>query len=658
MTRGVQLPLIESVRISHFSLYKNKVDNAVSFGPGVFCLVGANGLGKSTFLALVNFGVSGIVAAPDQKVMSIREYYKDSVRYSSEYFTGRVAERDRDLAEVAVDFSIGPHRYKVTRGLFSPQTLRGLSITGPDVNIDEHPPAEDENLCAELHDRYVEHVLEHTGLSGFDQLVFLQLFLLTFDERRHLLFWDTEVTLQVLYFVFGLNPEHADQAGELLRRADRFESQARNAQYQATTARERRAELLAQIATPFQPDRSLEDEYDALQEAKDDLEERVDEKAAEERDARLAVSVAVSKQHDLTIEYDRVFTKRLDGQPLPLTKSPIIIHLLNSAECSLCGAADVPQSTLDAVSHSTVCPLCRTEVKSDESEKGGQSSFEELEGLDRALKAAVLKVDETQHTSARVTDEVRSLTAQYLKAVDNISGFEERNSGYFAERKLARASAGATAVAAQLEAEARDATSRRDDFRRKRDECKELLIPLQRELAEKYALAEREFVPSFRALAHAFLGLDLDLTLEQRARGPRLFVSINGQERRKAEQLSESQRYFIDIALRMALAEYLVGDDSPACLFIDTPEGSLDIAYERRAGEMFGEFVRRGNKLVMTANLNSSRLVLELARQCRRELMHLERMTGWSVLSEVQADAEDLFEESFRAIQKQLDSKV
>ena len=53
-----------------------------------------------------------------------------------------------------------------------------------------------------------------------------------------------------------------------------------------------------------------------------------------------------------------------------------------------------------------------------------------------------------------------------------------------------------------------------------------------------------------------------------------------------------------------------------ATLYIDTPEGSLDIAYERRAGRMFGKFVEGHERLFMTANINTSQLLQELAPTC------------------------------------------
>ena len=83
---------------------------------------------------------------------------------------------------------------------------------------------------------------------------------------------------------------------------------------------------------------------------------------------------------------------------------------------------------------------------------------------------------------------------------------------------------------------------------------------------------------------------------------------------------------------------------------IDTPEGSLDIAYEARAGSMFSKFVAEGNRLLMTANLRSSQLVLRLARLQKNTGMQIVRMTDWTDLTEVQQSEEALFTEAYDAI--------
>ena len=223
-TRVVHLPKIERLIIRHMSLYRQMPLIDVEFGDGVFCLAGANGLGKSTFLAILNFSMTGIVADPDQKFASLKEYYRHSLTFSKEYFTGRVDELDRDLAEVTVWFSIGTSAFKITRGMFDPQGLKRLEISTLDGAAVFAGDSTGDVEPRDLHERYVATISRDSGLANFEQFVFLQHFLLSFDERRHLLFWDADVTRQALFLAFGIDGETASHADEWLRKADRLES--------------------------------------------------------------------------------------------------------------------------------------------------------------------------------------------------------------------------------------------------------------------------------------------------------------------------------------------------------------------------------------------------------------------------------------------------
>ena len=102
----------------------------------------------------------------------------------------------------------------------------------------------------------------------------------------------------------------------------------------------------------------------------------------------------------------------------------------------------------------------------------------------------------------------------------------------------------------------------------------------------------------------------------------------------------------------MALAEFISATN--ATLLIDTPEGSLDITYEARAGDMFSNFANRGNVILMTANLRSSALLRRLAEKQKRTNMQVERMTDWTDLSEVQREEEQLFVEAYEEIERAL----
>jgi len=76
------------------------------------------------------------------------------------------------------------------------------------------------------------------------------------------------------------------------------------------------------------------------------------------------------------------------------------------------------------------------------------------------------------------------------------------------------------------------------------------------------------------------------------------------------EQVSESQREFIDLSFRMALMA-AADPDSGGTLIVDAPESSLDAVFVRRAADVLGKFASpaRDNRLIVTSNLTDGNLI-------------------------------------------------
>jgi ABC-type nitrate/sulfonate/bicarbonate transport system ATPase subunit len=79
------------------------------------------------------------------------------------------------------------------------------------------------------------------------------------------------------------------------------------------------------------------------------------------------------------------------------------------------------------------------------------------------------------------------------------------------------------------------------------------------------------------------------------------------------DQVSESQREFIDLAFRMALIEQ-AGSGSTGSMVMDAPESSLDAIFVRRAVTVLGKFGnhRKKNRLIIASNLVEGELIPEL----------------------------------------------
>src|SRR4051812_3973246 len=86
--RKLLLPKPEHASLTAFSLYEHEPKIEVNFNDGVFCLVGANGLGKSTFLTAVNYAITGVVPQPDREFRGVADYYGRVRPYAANYFRG------------------------------------------------------------------------------------------------------------------------------------------------------------------------------------------------------------------------------------------------------------------------------------------------------------------------------------------------------------------------------------------------------------------------------------------------------------------------------------------------------------------------------------------------------------------------------------------
>ena len=170
---------------------------------------------------------------------------------------------------------------------------------------------------------------------------------------------------------------------------------------------------------------------------------------------------------------------------------------------------------------------------------------------------------------------------------------------------------------------------------------------------------ESTFVPIFQNLAKSFIGMDLDIKLQREKHVQKLVLELQNSARTDSFQLSESQRFFLDIALRMSFAIYLSTPNNSASMLIDTPEGSLDIAYENRVGRMFADFVNKySQNILMTANINASQLLISLAELCGSDIMKFRRMLDWTDLTPIQKEGEALFEKVYVNIENALKIKV
>lgn len=644
----VRLPRPVSARLHRLSLYAKTTTVEVEFPGGVFCLAGANGLGKSTFLSALNYAITGTVPEPGREFRGVADYYSKVRSYSAGFFRGRVVDEDADAAQVEVDLIAGEHRYRVVRGMFNPQELRELSVAHADTG--EVVIAHDDDLEArERHDRYAEHIVADCRLESFAQLAFLQHFVLTFDERRELLFWGERTLPAALFIAFGVDPSKARRADVLQETVRGADSLARNYSWQASDWRRQLENLEAAAGEVLAEDEGVVAEHRGLQADEQEATAEAERVSGELADAQLRISERSTQLRADRQRFDQLWAERLQGHGHPASH-PVVTTTLQVQRCALCGTEGegVVRHIREALAKDQ-CPLCASHL-ADSSGDGRDDRKAQLSDLDERIDGHQQAIAAAGRTVEALTSQLSAVRERLEEIARSLSEFERRN-----EVALLRSGGNLDVVAERYRATVAEQLQRKEEQLRRRNEARVELRALQRELVQSYGVARDRFVPNFTRLAEEFLGLRLDIDLEARRNDVFLQLSVQGDRRRAEDQLSESQRFFLDIALRMALVAEMSEHDSPGVLYVDTPEGSLDIAYEARAGDMFGSYARDGYGLIMTANINTSKLLERLAERCGHELMTLERMTDWTLLSEVQADEEALFDEAYRGIELALE---
>lgn len=636
-------PNIKKIDIENFSLYKKKDEISINIDKDVFCLVGANGLGKSTFITIINYALTGIVKNPERNFSwykSISGFYNKSKSFAESYFDGRIAEKDYELAQVTIEFDLGDKEYKITRGFFEPDELR---LFERKVNGEDTINTDDDTNSADLDDKYKTHFVKDSRFSEFAQFVFLQSYVLTFDETHQLLFWDSDIMERVLYLFFGLDSTIAKKADKLRKDYNAYDSNFRNIQWQITqTNRDLKNILNAGSSKPLDEEdlRVIEHHKDLL-DSITILHEELHQIAKEIQECDLNIADLSIKISSLRSEYNEAFNNSM-AEEIPVEKDEELLKLMKDIKSRI--FLDEPVQELIEKLIDYIKEQKRKNNSIDPSR-----SFEELSVIDKKLSIEIEKQENFQNRKNRFSVKDEELYIKIQALSNEIKKIESEN------ENILNSSNNTDESIELIKKSFQDTVDRlkeqKEESRVKRETIKEELRKLENEMSKSFLEAEETFIPKFNFFANSFLGLAINIELNSNTKGANLILRVDDNKRSDAFQLSESQRYFIDIALRMALLG--IGTEK-AILLIDTPEGSLDIAYESRAGKMIADFSDGNFSTVMTANINSSQLLLELAKICRKDRMHIERMTNWTYLSEVQNDANEKIDKAFNEIERRL----
>ena len=638
-------PKIEKILINNFSLYKKNNSIEIEVRDGVFCLAGANGLGKSTFLNILNFGLTGVVINPEKdfgSIVSLSKFYSFNRKFAETYFDGRISEEDRESARVIIQFSIGDVKYLIERSFFDIEELIQFS------RIENGENTVPEDLYPDqLHNFYCDILIKDIKLATFDQFVFLQHFIFTFDEHHYLLFWDKSMMETTLYLFFGVNVNDALEANNLRKRINQLGSNIRNFTYQKNRTVKDVSELKQRIdeIDSSKDKNEIVQKFEQLNQEKNELEENLIKNSSELKHCDLTISDKSIKISNLRSSFEKLVSQLMNNE-FEISNDSYVTEILRKMQNDIRTGGDGLKYYTDLRDY---IKKKIKEVENIDEEKLSK----ELSLLDIQINQLDKDIQEIQKRKERLTEN-RTEIQDNLQSVDEeLLRITKEEDEYLFHVKSNTKNDWSGLLKSYFE-QIDKSQKEIDQLREEREEKQKDLKKLERILSKNFSIAEKEFIPIFQKYVESFLGLDVSIKLRNSTSGTSLVLEINDTERTSIHQLSESQRYFVDIGLRMALIQFKC---QSSFLLVDTPEGSLDIAYESKAGKMFAEFTNTGHNLFMTANINTSQLLIELAKECKHEKMNLERMTEWTYLSEVQNQENEKIQMAYKSIEESLNSK-
>lgn len=671
----MNLPVLQSLQIRNYGLYPGKNRDGVfdiDLAPGLTVVLGANGLGKSTLVNILFRMLTGPwnVSLPEGNLGTANLIAVALPAKPRSTFSARVNDAARD-ARATIIFTIGTTKFAVTR------SLQKLDLVGFSVDGAPALTTEEELQTA---------VLTASRISSYGEWIFVLRTMVFFFEDRRMLVWDPTAQRQLLRCLF-LEPVQArdwwksereildldSRMRNLQAALSREEKEVRNNEYKSKAVPEVRAQL-----------KSKETLLEAALKRQSKLVENIEELDETRRRHRLDALRAAEALHAAVHELERARLAAVEARYPSADESMryIFSRLMTDDVCGVCqtpGRQDKRAQMLQAID-TKHCILCNAAIE--------QVADDPVDLNDERVSALRARVEEAKITDSAARHSLDNSSTEYTASQ---KGLAELNV------EAAELKADIESLVRQLPADEQAARRQSDDMSalKKRVETMSADLQILREAFAGKLTAYRRQIGDFAAqvkaafdeIAGGFLIEDVSLSwtpmrvqLGQAGTAgvdltpieyPSFSIEMTGanfsevQRRDSPEQVSESQREFIDLAFRMALVR--VGSQSQtSTIIIDAPESSLDAVFVNRAAKVLASFANANstNRLLVTSNLAAGKLIpamLKAAEDNPRERFGrivdlFNAGVPTRAMTHLRAEYEELRQELFQQIDESIEN--
>lgn len=659
---AVRFPVLDSLHVINYSLYPGSEPDREGlkavFKPGLTVILGANGLGKTTLVWILYRMLSGpydITSLDAGGELGGRSLEARKLRRGRRrMFAERVAD-DAERATARLSFHLGE------RAIFIARRLSDLELL--EFKVDDEERSTDERAS------YQAAIAELAGLWSFgDWILLLRHLTFYFEDRRELV-WDTSAQRQILRLLF-LPPATAREWSEMEREVLKLDSRTRNLGAALTREEHELAKAVTLEGSALDVREELRS-LSELQETDEPRRETLDEQTldldAKRKSARLSLLQAEQQREETfrALEHAKLVVLKSRFPAASETARYILAQLLTESECLACGN-QVPEvaQLLESRLLASECVVCGSKLESDaplptetatladERIARRVKTLEQADAIVRTARVALRRAEDQYATARHQLQELDSAVAERRERIDSLIQRLPPEEAILHQQRQELA-----LMRGRVESLKEELVARREAFAHFVNRVKGSLLrmaPLVKELFENYAQAflfencslvwlQREERIGESGMPIEFPVFELDMAS----------ASFRAPVRRTGpEQVSESQREFIDLSFRIALMA-AADQEAGGTLVIDAPESSLDAVFIRRAADVLGRFARaeHGNRLVVTSNLTTSDLVPRLLAPFRGESD--ERIVDLFTVAEPTAAVKELGDE-YRALKAEL----
>ncbi|MDU3212304.1 AAA family ATPase [Anaerococcus sp.] len=593
------LPKIKELHISNYDLYICPFD--VEFSEKINFVFGTNGLGKTTFLNIMQYSIIGpYIGKVESRNWKEQQKLKRPT-FEKYYFRNRMREQS-DQAEVRVLFYLGNDKYEVIHSLYEHRLkkvfINDKEISGENINYDTYEKKyfgqDDQNIDRYLIDKYHKHLEKSSNFPDINAFMLMLTEIMFFTESRDLSFWNQDMTKLILSKF--MPTEKYFEYDEVQKLIKKYDSQERLTSYKMSMIKEFLGDDLSEKNT-IKPQYSLKD----LQNINNNISEKnkrirkyeqeLNKKERERKQNRIDFE-SVGKQ---LLETEQQWYNNVFPDKYQKIYNKYVPSILDDV-CPFCG-----ENHINKILEVDKCFYCNKPIKVRKNI--------DLNRLEIERKNLDNKKRRLQNNYSLINKEIFKI--KKLLAEENKELFKVIEEQQKVKKTLDLTSNDNFAKYQQLEL-------KKQEYHELLEQTKQREKKLASEI-DAYVLDRfQDYSTVFNKYAYSFLGNDSNVRLELVGKTDEAFFKffLNETERESETALSESQRIFVDMAYRLATLEFFHKD---SYFISETPDSTLDYFFETNAVKTFSYFIDSGNTLFMSANARNSRLINLLIERYKKE---------------------------------------